>query len=264
LREGKVRHHQTLWPGGAVSLAYRVTLSAGIGWLIGSAAMGLTMGSVARSASSILSASPTIEAALGRLGVRKATEGYFGLQFLLFAVFLTVLAASQIAAIRDEEATGRLDNLLVRPVTRAGWLAGRLLVSLGLILLVALGMGAATWLAASNQRVGISLTTLLSAGLNAAAPAVLVLGLGAAVFALRGSLAAPVAYAVVAWSFLINLLGSFIKGLDWIRDTSLFTHIALVPSAPPDWFAVLVLVLIGAVLAVVGVFGFERRDVEYA
>src|SRR5262249_29395400 len=134
LREGAVRHHETRWSLGPISLAIRLTRGAAIGWLLGIGAMAFTTGLVAKSASSILSSSPTIQAALGRLGVRKATEGYLGVSFLLIAVMLALLAASQVGAIRDEEASGRLDNLLVRPVSRPLWLAGRLIVSLALVI----------------------------------------------------------------------------------------------------------------------------------
>jgi ABC-2 type transport system permease protein len=264
LQEGSVRRHETAWTGGTLSLAARLTRPGAIGWLVGAAVLAFTMGAVARSASSILSASPAFAAALGRLGIRRATEGYLGVEFLLFATVLATLAASQIAAIRDEEAAARLDNLLVRPVSRAAWLAQRLAVSATLIVLVGLAVGLLTWLGATSQRVGIALPTLLAAGLNAAPPALVVLGVGGLVFAVRGSLGAPVAYALVAWSFLVNLLGSFLKGLDWVRQTSLFTHIALAPSAPPDWGSAAILILLGAAAATVGAFAFQQRDVEYA
>jgi ABC-2 type transport system permease protein len=264
LHEGSVRWHETAWIGGTVRLAVRLTQSSAIAWLIGTAGLAFMMGAVARSASSILTASPAIAAALGRLGIGKATEGYISVAFLLFSVLLAVLAGAQIAAIRDEEAAGRLDNLLVRPVSRALWLIGRLAISLALLVLVGQVLGLMTWLGASSQRVGVSLPILLAAGLNATTPAVFVLGLGALVYAFRGSLAAPAAYAIVTWSFLVNLLGSFLKSLDWLRQTSLYTHIALMPSASPDWGSAAVLVGLGVVAALLGVTAFQRRDVEYA
>src|SRR5262249_7159271 len=264
LREGAVRHHETRWSLGPISLAIRLTRGAAIGWLLGIGAMAFTTGLVAKSASSILSSSPTIQAALGRLGVRKATEGYLGVSFLLIAVMLALLAASQVGAIRDEEASGRLDNLLVRPVSRPWWLAGRLIVSLALVIGVGLATGLVTWFGTSSQHIGVSLGTLLAAGLNASAPGVFVLGAGALVFAVRPALASPAAYAVVAWSFLVNLLGSFLKGLDWLRQTSLLTHIALAPSTAPDWQSVIVLVLLAVLGAWAALFLFAQRDVEYA
>jgi ABC-2 type transport system permease protein len=121
-----------------------------------------------------------------------------------------------------------------------------------------------TWLGASSQRVWVGLPILLAAGLNATTPAVFVLGVGALVYAVRGSLAAPAAYAIVTWSFLVNLLGSFLRSLDWLRETSLYSHIALMPSASPDWGSAAVLVGLGLVAALLGVTAFQGRDVEYA
>ena len=49
--------------------------------------------------------------------------------FLLLAVLVAFAAAGQVTAARSEESGGRLDQLLARPVSRARWLGGRLLVA---------------------------------------------------------------------------------------------------------------------------------------
>jgi putative exporter of polyketide antibiotics len=67
----------------------------------------------------------------------------------------------------------------------------------------------------------------------------------------------------VAYSFLANLVGSVVKGNDWLRDSSLFTHIALAPASRPDWFQAAVLVLLGLGGAALGAVAFQRRDVAY-
>jgi len=263
IQEGQVRRHETAWSAGPFSLALRLAQPSAIGWLVGSGVLAFITGAVAKSASSILTSSPTFEAALGRLGIRKAAEGYLGLTFMFVAVLLAVLAAGQIAAMRDEEGSGRLENLLVRPVTRATWLSSRVGVALLLIVSVGLASGLLTWLGAASSHVGVGLSALLAAGLNACAPAVVVLGAGVLVLGWRARLAAPAAYALVAWSFLVNLLGSFLKGLDWLRQTSILTHMSLAPSVAPDWGADLVMLAIGLAAAIVGGMALKRRDLEY-
>jgi ABC-2 type transport system permease protein len=104
---------------------------------------------------------------------------------------------------------------------------------------------------------------MLAAGLNATAPGVFVLGAGTLVFGLRPRLSSAAAYGVVAWSFLVDLLGSLIKGADWVRNSSLFTHVALAPSVKPDWGADAIVVLLGLGAAIIGAIAFQRRDVEY-
>lgn len=260
-REGQAN---TRWLVGPITLALRLVRPAALGWVVGIATIAVVQGFVARSAATILASSPAFAAALGRLGVRKASEGYFGVSFLFIAVVIAVMAASQIASIRDEEATGRLDNLLVRPVRRVTWLAGRAGVSLSLVVLAGLSAGLFTWIGAASQHTGVALSTLLEAGLNTVTPGIFVLGAGVLVLGLRPRLTAPAAYGIVAWSFLINLLGALIKGNDWLRDSSLFAHMALAPAAKTDWGSATVVVLLAIGAGVAGALAFQRRDIEYA
>jgi putative exporter of polyketide antibiotics len=81
---------------------------------------------------------------------------------------------------------------------------------------------------------------------------------------LRPQLTAAAGYGIVAWSFLIDILAALIKGADWLRDSSLFTHIAIAPAVKPDWGADLVIVGLGVAAAAIGAIVFQRRDVLYA
>ncbi len=263
LKDGEGRGGASWWLKGPISLALRLSGATALGWLVGVAGLAAMLGSLARTTASLMATSPALTAALGRLGVRAATLGFLGFALFFVAVLIAVLAASQIATIRDEEATGRLDNLLVRPVRRVTWLAGRLGVSLTIVVLTGLAAGFFTWVGAATHRTAVALPTLLEAGLNATIPGVFVLGVGALVFGLRPRLSAVACYAIVAWSFLIDLLGVLIKGADWLRDSSLFTHVALAPAVKPDWGTGAILVLLGGVAAAIGTVAFLRRDVEY-
>ncbi|HEX8969412.1 MAG TPA: hypothetical protein VF937_16135, partial [Chloroflexota bacterium] len=265
LRErASARSPLSRWLTGPTSLAVRLTSPSAVAWLVGVASMGLMYGSLARSAARILSSSSVISTALSRLGVRKASEGYLAVVFLIVAVLISVIAASQIAAIRDEEASGRLDNLLVRPVRRSTWLLGRAAVALALVVVAGGAAGLFAWMGAASQHTGVELSSLLEAGLNATVPAVFVLGVGVLVVGVRPRLAAPAVYGIVAWSFLVDLLGSLIKGHDWLRNSSLFTHIALAPAASPDWTKAAAIVALAICATAIGVLVFARRDVEYA
>lgn len=261
-REGRLGNPR--WLLGPTSLALRLNSTAAIGWLVGVGGFSVLLGSTANAYASLLSSSPAITAALGRLGVRKAAEGYLGILFFMVEIMVALIAASQVAAIRDEEASGRVENLLVRPVPRLVWLGGRLAVSLSLVVVASLGAGLCTWLGSLSQHTGVSLPTLLEAGLNASVPGVFVLGAGVLVLGVSPRLTAAAGYAIVAWSSLVDLLAAFIKGGDWLRNSSLFTHIALAPAAKPDWGNDVVMVLLGIGAAVVGAIVFQRRDVEYA
>ncbi|HEU5317132.1 MAG TPA: hypothetical protein VFX49_13570 [Chloroflexota bacterium] len=263
LRERAPRPGDVRWLRGPLTLALRLTRGGAIGWLLGIGAMAYIEGAVARSAAAILSSSPAFAAAMRRLGVRQGVQGYLGAAFFFVAVMLAVMAATQVAAMRDEEASGRLDTLLVRPVHRVKWLAGRLAVALGQLLLVGTTAGIVTWIAAASQHAGIPFPKLLEAGVNTVSPAIFVLGLGTLVFGVAPRVAPAAGYAVVTYSILVSLVGALVKGQDWILDTSLFSHIALAPAARPDWPETAALVSIAAALAAAGALAFRRRDVTY-
>ena len=226
--------------------------------------MGAVYSSLTRSVTVILSASPSISAAFGRLGARKATEGYQGIIFLFLMVLIAVFAASQVGSIRDEEAAGRLDHLLVHPVRRVRWLASRFALSIVLVLVAGLAAGLATWAGGLSQHTGVGLRVLLVAGMNATIPGLFVLGAGVMFFGLRPRLCSFVAYGIVVWSFLVDLLGSLIKGSDLLRNSSLFTHVALAPAAKPNLENAAIILGLAFVGFAIGALAFDARDIEYA
>ncbi|MDE3077269.1 MAG: hypothetical protein KGJ86_17780, partial [Chloroflexota bacterium] len=264
LPEREVRKRSSRWLVGPTSLAVNLGRPAALAWLGGLGVAAAVFGFLTRATAAIMAGSPQIAAALARFGAHKTAESYLGLMFLMYAAVIAVMAASQIAAIREEEASGRLDNLLVEPVRRLTWLAGRLGVSLAVVVAAGVASGFFTWLGAASQHSGVALSKLLEAGLNTLAPAVFVLGAGVLAFGWRPRLCAVVAYGIVGYSFLMELLGSLTRGNDWLRDSSLFSHIALAPAAHPDWAAGAIIVGLGAAAAAAGAAAFRRRDLEYA
>ena len=69
-------------------------------------------------------------------------------------------------------------------------------------------------------------------------------------------------YGLMAWSFLLDMLGSVIHPNHWVLDTSLLQHPALAPTTDPNWRVVATCVVLGALLAAVGTARFVRRDLQ--
>ena len=107
------------------------------------------------------------------------------------------------------------------------------------MLLVTAGLlaGVCTWVGAATQRSGVSVDSLVGAGLNAVIPAVLLLGLGALFLGFWPRAATIALYAVVAWSLLVELVGGIGAVSHWLLDTSVFHHVASAPAVPPNWGA---------------------------
>jgi ABC-2 type transport system permease protein len=247
--------------GSSMGLTIRLVRAVDLAWIAGLGILGLVLGLVAQSASAAINASTSIEKAIRRLGgYRGGAATYLGIAFLIAAALVAFAAAAQISATRAEEAEGRLEHLLVRTVPRWQWLATRLGVGAGLVVVASLFTGVASWVGAASQHSGVSIGDLAQAGLNIAPPGLFVLGLGAVVFGVAPRLASGIVYAVVAWSLLIEVIASVVQSNRILLDSSVLSHLAPAPAASPNWTAAAWLSGLGLLGAVIGIVAFHRRD----
>jgi ABC-2 type transport system permease protein len=197
---------------------------------------------------------------LANLGGTAGGTAYLGIAFLIVALVVALAAAGQVAATRDEEAEGYLDNLLARPVSRLPWLAGRLAVSVAVIAAAGVAAGLFTWIGAVPAGAGLGFAALLAAGVNVIAPGIFVLGIGTLAHGLAPRFAATAAYAVVAWSFLVEIIGASLGASHWLLDTSVLHHIARAPAVGVQWGSAGGLVALGIAAAIAGAAALARRD----
>jgi ABC-2 type transport system permease protein len=248
--------------GSATALALRLMRPVALGWLFAVAAMSVLVGTVAESATKAVAGSKAIEQVLGRLGAHGSlVRAYLGLTFLVLALLIALVAAGQVSAIRAEEADGRLENLVVRPVSRTSWFAGRLALSTLLLVVAGLTAGIGAWAGAASQHSGIGFGSLVVAGVNLVPPSLFLLGLGALVLGLWPRRTSAVVYGYLAWSFLVEFIGGAVHTSHWILDTSVFFHMVPAPATSPDWASVAVVAGLGVAGAVVGGIFLNRRDV---
>lgn len=258
-RRSAPRPHLRLLAG-PTALAVRAVRPAVSAWGAAIAAIGLLLGLVARSAGRTIAGS-SVHQVLSRLGARGVGAGaYLGVAFLIVAVLVAFLAGGQATAARAEEAAGRLDLLLVRPVSRRRWFLGRWLVAT--VALVATGVvaGLFAWIGAAAEHAGVSLGSLMAAGLNAVAPAVLVLGAGGLALGFGPRATAAAAYSVLGWSLLVEVAGGFTSIDHWVLDTSAFHQMAAAPAVSADWTTAAAMAAVGVGAAAMGALAFGRRD----
>ncbi len=252
---------KTLLLGGQAGLTIRLTRWAIAAWVLALGVTDLVMGLVAQAAGTALRSAAGLDEAIRRLGAGGVgATAYLGFVFVFAAGLVAVAVAGQVAAIRNEEAVGHLENLLVRPVARWRWLAVRLGVGVGLVVIAGLVAGVAAWLGAISQGAHVGLGELLKAGLNVVPPAVFILGIGGFAFGVWPRGAVGVAYGLVVWSFLVEVLAAVLDSNHWFRDTSPLLHMAPVPAAEPNVTAAVWLVALGVAAALVGIDAFRRRD----
>jgi ABC-2 type transport system permease protein len=255
--------HLTLL-GSPAGLAVRLMRPAALGWLLAVTAFSVLIGTVAESSTRDATGDKAVQQALGRLGGHGSlVAAYLGLTFLVLALMISLVAAGQVTAIRSEEADGHLDNLVVLPVPRTSWLAGRLLLSA--LLLLPPGRppraaGAGAWAGVASQHGGVAFSSLVAAGLNAVPPALFLLGLGTLLLGAWPRHASAVVYGYLAWSFLIEFIGAIVRASHWLLDTSVFFHMVPAPATSPVWASAAVVTALGGAGAVIGGVLLNRRD----
>jgi ABC-2 type transport system permease protein len=250
---------------GPTGMVVRLVRPVAAGWAGAIAASALIMGFISKSAGDALSGSSSFKEVLARLGGRgSGADAYLGFAFLIVAVLLALIAAGQVSAARAEEAEGRLELLLVRPLARGRWLAGRVGVAAVVIAICGLLAGTFAWFGATSQNTGVGFKPLLEAGLNPIGPALFVLGLGVLVEGAWPRATSVIVYGLVAWSFLIELIGGIVNANHWLLDTSVFHQLAGAPAVAPDWISAGILIGLAILATAVGARALQRRDLASA
>jgi len=248
-----------------LGLAVRLGRGTALAWIFAIAATALLLGFVAKQAGSSFTTTPSIEKILHKLGLHGGgAQSYLGLSFLIVAVLVAFVAIGQITAARGEESDGHLEHFLVRPVSRWRWLGGRWLLSVAIVVGSGIVAGLSTWIGAASQHSGVGIPSLVAAGLNLVPPALFILGIGALAFGAYPRWTSIVAYGVLVWSFLVDLIGSLLSSNHWFLDTSVFRQMAPAPGVSVNWTTDAALVALGMAAAVVGGLFFKRRDLASA
>lgn len=251
--------------GGVDELAVRQVLPTWLGWAAGLGVLSLVLGLVAHSVATTTTRSGAMGQVLSRLGTpASGLRAFLGITMITVISCVALVAAGYASSIRETEASGLGETVLVQPVRRVRWLTGRVVAAAVAVGLLGVLVGFVLWLAVLRAPGAIALPTLLAAGLNTAPVALLVLGLGVLALGLRPRLTAAVVYGVVAWSFLDELVGAVVNAPAWLLDLSLLHHVALAPAADPRWSTNLVFLALAVAAAGLGVVAFSRRDLAAA
>jgi ABC-2 type transport system permease protein len=255
--------------GSPTLFALRMSRTVTASWLAAITVAGLLYGSLAKTTGQAFASSGALRRFTGTLtGVAQrqlelaGTRVFAGIIFLILMTLIMAYVASAVGRVREDEAEGYLDNLLVRSVSRVRWLSGRAGLILAALTVAGVLGGVAFWAAAASQHSGLTFHELLLAGLNSAAPAALLLGAGVLTFGFAPRLTPFVCWGLLAWAFLVDMLGSAIKVNHWVMDTSLLHHLALAPAVSPNWRIVGSYLAIGAAAALIGGWRFTQRDLQ--
>lgn len=244
------------------AFAWRAGLGSTLSWAAGLTVWGLATGALVPTMEEFVASDPSFVEILSAMGMKVSdlSLGYLGMVATISGVALSIHAATRIGAARAEESSTRLDNITARAVTRRSWLAGHLLLTLASVILLACLTGLATWTGAAVMGSDLGLGDAMSAVLNTVPAAIVFGGLAVLVLGLAPRGTAVVAATAAVIAYVLQIVGPALDWPDAVVGASPFWHLAAVPVEAFEPTSAGVLVIIGAVAAVVGMVAFERRD----
>ncbi|AOS61890.1 ABC transporter permease [Actinoalloteichus hymeniacidonis] len=256
------RPSRMMFLGSLGAFAIRRALPALAGWAIGLAAFAGLLGMLAISIVDFLAGSArfTELAAAAGFGLLNATSGYAATMFVLLSIPVSCFAATRIAAMREDEHSGRSIPLFATAVSRQWLVAVEFVISLfGAIFLFCV-IGAAMWWGTRVIQAPLSLGQALTGAFNLLPIALLCLGAATAALGWLPRHVLAIGCLPVTAGFLLDVLAESTGAPAWVRDLSPFAHLAAVPHSPPDGAGFAALSVIALLLAILGGVGHARRD----
>jgi len=247
--------------GSSLGLAWRLQRGAFFGWLAGFVVFGALLGNLASTASAMLD-TPQIRELFAKLGSGGAlTDSFLAAEMSIVGLIAAAYAIQATMRLHSEEATTHAEAVLATGTSRVRWASSHIAIAVvgsAVLLVVA---GASAGLAHAAQVRDWGQVGRVTAGAAVAIPAVWICG--GVVVLLFGFLPRLVwlAWAVLVFFLLLGEFGELLNLNQAVMDLSPFTHLPKLPGGAFTSTPLIVMALVAAVLVVVGLLEFRRRDV---
>jgi ABC-2 type transport system permease protein len=250
------------WLRSPTALAFRLQRASLIGWGSALVAAGVIYGAITKPIVDAFKDLPDQMIDVMGGDPTRMLDGYVSTMGLFDALIVSIFVILGVQALRSEETKGRAEPVLATATSRVAWFGSCVAVlavgAVGLLLAVGLALGAATAVSVGDATYAWRIT----AGHLVHTPAVLVI-LAVAAF-LYGVLprAIGATWALLGFAMILGFFGQIMDLPRWVHNVSPFEHIARLPLAEFTWAPLIVLTVIAAVVATLGINGLRKRDIE--
>ncbi|MFY1594293.1 ABC transporter permease [Micromonospora sp. WMMD737] len=245
-------------------LAWRLQRGALLGWAVGVAVLGFSMGIAGDEFNAMIEENPAAAEAISAMGGgAKLIDAYLAAMLGLFALTIGAYVVQALLRTRNDEADGLLEAVLATAVSRTRWLTTQVVAAtlgaLALVLLGGLTTGLGYGLVAGDplgRAVGLGGAALVRL------PALLVVaGVVTALFGLLPRWSVALSWAALIVFLLLGQLGAVLDLPQAALNLSPYTHVPSAPAVDPAALPLVVLTGVAALLLAAGTAGFRRRDV---
>ena len=259
-------HERPRLLGGPVAFGWRLTSGALLAWTVAMAVIGVVFGMMIGAIVDFIHKDDTYRRLLESMGVDMSVPviGFLSYLAVFFALPFAAFVGWRLGAVRQEEADGRLDNLLVRGVVRWRWLAATTLHAFGAAVVLVVTAGAALWLGGRLVDAGVTASGVAEPLAGTLPLIALFTGLAVLTFGVIPRLTVVVPVGLAVLSYLLDTFGAM---LDWpapVLALSPFHHLARLPGSPLTLTSAAAMTAVGVLAAVAGIAAFSRRDVTGA
>lgn len=263
LRSSDRRAPRTWLLGSATAFGWRAGAGVLVAWTVGLACFGAVVGSLVASFVDLLEDDSEYRRVLTELGVdvTSPVDGFLALMATSLALVFALQVSWRVGALRVEEASGRLEHVLVRPVVRTRWLATSAVLAVVAGAVVVTAAAAGVWAGAAVAGAEVGAGQAFRPLLSTLPVVVLFCGLAVLAFGAvpRLTVALPVGLAVL--SYLLDLLGPLLELPAGVVELSPFAGLPRPPAQALSAGWVVTVCGAGLLAGAAGVAAFRRRDV---
>ena len=251
------------WLGTPLGLATH-TLRGGLrGWGIALVLVAFMFGSYAQT---MLEAGDSLPAELSQIFAGEdLMVGYMSYMALFIAVFVAAASVSSLQQIRGEEHRGRAEYALSVPMHRITWFGAHLAVVIVgvfvMLALVGLAMGVGAVLTVEHDA-GQYFGQLFVASVMQAPAVLATVGIVTLLLGWLPRAAAGIGWLFVGFAAVMSTFGGLLELPQFVIDLNVFGHLAEYPVEDIAWAPVVILTAIGVATLLVGLVGFNRRELN--
>lgn len=199
-------------------------------------------------------------AAKAGLGGHSLANVFAAALFSMLAVATGLYSAMRLAAMFADERTGRSTLLVAQPISRARLMITEIIVTAGGVIALHCSAAVALWAGAQITHAPLQLSDSMAGALNSVPVALLAAGAAAVGVGWLPWAAGAIGALPLICAFAVNMVVQAAKPPGWVVNLSPLAHLAAVPDTPPNWTATVIFLLVAAMLAGLGVYGYVQRD----
>lgn len=254
----KYAHKIWLSPLGMQLKLYKVGI---ISWAIGMFIFGASYGSIFGELDDFIKSNEMLQQMLSS-NSDDYVESFLPTLMVIMAIVSTIPALQSLYKIKNEIQTHRIENILSKKVSRMKLLSSYLLVSLVnsflMIFLAALGMYVAQAFVLKDP---FEFWTIIKAGIVHVPAIISFVSLGVLLLGWVNKWHFAV-YLYLTYTFFVVYLGQLLNIKEWLKNITPFQHIPEIPVEEMDYSGISILIVISVVLIIVGLIGFNRKDIS--